>query len=117
MKKLFSTILVMVSISGASGCGQLTRGGTASRQDSPTNRNSRIDRILPEDAEYSREQLATVIDAIRAVRPDIPPKELPLNGKAVRLVLQDMSVSDLDRVEAILPSIANKRKAQGASVD
>jgi len=47
------------------------------------------------------------------VRRDIPKEELPQNGNAVRRVLQSMSLSDLRRVQSILPAVERRRKAEG----
>ena len=121
MQKTISTVLVLVSISLANGCDGAYRGEefrsreSASREDTVANRKSRADRIFPEDGDFTGAHIEALIEAIRTVRPDIPKEELPLNGNAVRHVLQGMSVRDLDRVEAILPRIIKRRQTRGAN--
>lgn len=120
MQKTIFTILMLLSLSFAAGCGEFRdrdRDGEfrnrdfASREDTPANRKARAERIFPEDGNFTRAHVEALIEAIRTVRPDIPKEQLPLGG--VRQVLQNMSVRDLDRVEAILPRIIKKRQAEG----
>jgi hypothetical protein len=122
MQKIISAILMLLSLSSAASCGEFRdrdRGGEirnrdfGSREDTPANRKAKVERIFPEDGNFTRSHIAALIEAIRTVRPDIPKEELPLIGNAVRHVMQDMSVRDLDRVEAILPRIIKKRQAEG----
>jgi hypothetical protein len=118
MRKFVLTTLLMIGVSFVIACGEI-RGGEyrgrepGSREENPINRNARIERLLPEDGVTSPSHLGALIEAMRTVRPDIPKEELPLNGNAVRRVLNEMSVRDLDRVEAILPRIEKRRQAEG----
>jgi hypothetical protein len=124
MQKIISALLMVLSLSSAAGCGEFRDRDRdrefrnrefGSREDTPANRKARAERIFPEDGDFTGAHIAALIEAIRTVRPDIPKEELPLNGNAVRHVLQGMSVRDLDRVEAILPRIIKRRQAEGAN--
>ena len=123
MQKTIFTILMLLSLPLAASCGEFRdrdRSGEfrnrdfGSREDNPTNRASRIERIFPEDSNRPPSYIAALIEAIRTVRPDIPKEDLPRVEGAVRHALKEMSVRDLDRVEAILPRIIKKRQAEGA---
>ena len=73
-----------------------------------------IERKRTEEAlAEERNLLRTLIDAIMTVRRDIPKEELPQNINAVRRVLQSMSLSDLRRVQSILPAVERRRRAEG----
>ena len=72
-----------------------------------------VDRLVPEDGAMRPARLRAVIEAIRTVRPDIPEDELPVNYRAVRRIMKDMSYAELRRVEAILPSVEKRRRERG----
>jgi hypothetical protein len=82
------------------------------QQDAAAQHAEAVDRLAPEVG-VTLPQLRTLIDAIMTVRRDIPKEELPQNINAVRRVLQSMSLSDLRRVQSILPAVERRRKAEG----
>jgi hypothetical protein len=116
MKNLvvMSALIFGVSIAGACGGarGEFYETSPLAQQDAAARHAEAVNRLLPEDG-VTLPQLRTLIDAIMTVRRDIPKEELPQNINAVRRVLQSMSLSDLRRVQSILPAVERRRKAEG----
>ena len=111
---LMSVLIFGVSITGACGGarGEFYENSPAAQQDIAVRHAEAVDRLAPEVG-VTLPQLRTLIDAILTVRRDIPKEELPQNINAVRRVLQSMSLSDLRRVQSILPAVERRRKAEG----
>jgi hypothetical protein len=111
---LMSVLIFGVSMTGA--CGGSRREFYEDRpqaqQDAAARHAEAVDRLAPEVG-VTLPQLRTLIDAILTVRRDIPKEELPQNINAVRRVLQSMSLSDLRRVQSILPAVERRRRAEG----
>jgi len=84
----------------------------AAQQEAAARHAEAVDRLLPEDG-VTLPQLRTLIEAIMTVRRDIPKEELPQNSNAVRRVLKEMSLSDLRRVQSILPAVERRRRTEG----
>ena len=111
---LMSAVVVAAALTGA--CGGSRRDYYDNRsqtpQDAALRHTEAVDRLAPEVG-VTLPQLRTLIDAIMTVRRDIPKEDLPQNINAVRRVLQGMSLSDLRRVQSILPAIEKRRRAEG----
>jgi len=116
MKNLvvMSALIFGVGVTGACGGtrGEFYENSPVAQQDDAVRHAEAVKRLLPEDG-VTLPQLRTLIDAIMTVRRDIPKEELPQNINAVRRVLQSMSLSDLRRVQSILPAVERRRKAEG----
>jgi hypothetical protein len=93
--------------------GEFHENSPLAQQDAAARHAEAVNRLLPEDG-VNLPQLRTLIDAIMIVRRDIPKEDLPQNSNAVRRVLQGMSLSDLRRVQSILPAVERRRRAEGA---
>jgi hypothetical protein len=117
MKNIKATAALILTISlmiGCAGTGRSPSGiGREAEKDAAMRHAETVDSLVPAENGYGPAHLRAVIEAVRTVRPDIPPDELPVVGKAVRRVLQGMSQSELNRVKAILPSIQKRRKERG----
>jgi hypothetical protein len=114
MKKITATLVLCLGISLMIGCAGIgSPDGPQGRKAAAMRHAETVDSIVPPDNGLRPAQLRAVIEAIRTVRPDIPPDELPVVGKAVRRVLQGLSQSELNRVKAILPAIEKRRKERG----
>ena len=112
---LMSVLFFAASMAGACAGGrrEFYDNSPAAQKDTAARHAEAVDRLLPEDG-VTLPQLRTLIEAIMTVRRDIPKEELPQNINAVRHVLQGMSLSDLRRVQSILPDIERRRRAEGA---
>jgi len=117
MKNLVVMSALILGVSMASACGgargEFYENSPLSQEEAAARHVEAVNKLLPEDG-VTLPQLRTLIDAIMTVRRDIPKEELPQNANAVRRVLQGMSLSDLRRVQSILPAVERRRRAEGA---
>ena len=111
---LMSMLIFGVAMTGACGGSgwDYHDNSPAARQEAAARHAEAVERLLPEDG-VTQPQLRTLIEAIMTVRKDIPKEELPQNSNAVRRVLKEMSLSDLRRVQSILPAVERRRRAEG----
>jgi hypothetical protein len=109
---LLGLVLAMTILACGTGGGSFDRGPDAKREANLRHAEA-VDRLVPEEGGMRPARLRAVIEAIRTVRPDIPEDDLPVNYRAVRRVMKDMSYAELRRVEEILPSVEKRRSERG----
>ena len=115
MTKRSRALFLVIGFAVISACEGIDwRGERDQSPQAVANRRSEImERLAPEDG-VGPSRLRAEIDAILTVRPDIDRRELPENMNAVRRILNQLSLQDLQRIERILPEIEKKRRLEGA---